>query len=202
MAGSGNKKSSGGAGIKVLIIGIVLIVLVVGYYYYLSNKKGKNDEEENVKATAVQEVLLYNFERNYPQLPKEVVKLYGKITQCFYNEEYTEEELSQMAMQMQKLYDDELIANKTENQYMEDLKWDINLFKEKGTIISSYAVASGTDVDYFSRDGFDFARLHCRFTLRTGTQLSYTDEIFLLRKDSGGHWKIYGWTLADDNNAE
>ena len=101
MAGSSNKKSSGGAGIKVLIIGVVLIGLVVGYYYYLSNKKGKDDTEENVKATAVQEVILYNFERNYPQLPKEVVKLYGKFTQCFYNEEYTEEELRQMAMQIQ-----------------------------------------------------------------------------------------------------
>ena len=49
------------------------------------------------------------------------------------NEEYTEEEFQALAMQIQYLYDDELIANKTENQYLEDLRWDVDQMKEQET---------------------------------------------------------------------
>lgn len=188
-------------GIKVFIIGIILICIVVGYYYHLSNRRDNASGEEEQEITAVQEMLLYNFEKNYPPTPKEVVKLFAEFTQCFYNETYTEEELLQLAEHIKNLYDDELIANKTENQYIEDLKWDINNFKEQEIVISSYSVSASTDVDYFSRDGDDYAKLYCTFTLRKGTQLEVSNEIFVLRKDSNGHWKIYGWTL-DENEDE
>ena len=164
-------KKQSGSGIKVLIIGIVLVCFVLGYYYYLANKKTADSEKTPEKVTAVQEMLLYNFDRSYPPTPKEVVKLYGEMTQCLHNEEYTEEEFVALAMQIQNLYDAELIANKTENQYIEDLRWDINQFKEQEIVISSYAVSSAADVDYFSQDGFDWAKLYCSFTLRQGTQL-------------------------------
>lgn len=194
-----NRKKKQGNGIKLFIIGIILICIVVGYYYYLSNRHREEPEEEK-ELTAVQEVLLYNFEKNYPPTPKEVVRLFAEITQCFYNETYTEEELLQLAEHIQNLYDEELIANKTEKQYIEDLKWDINNFKEQKIVISSYAVSASTDVDYFSQGGNDYAKLYCTFTLRKGTQLQASNEIFVLRKDSGGHWKIYGWTLDKNDN--
>lgn len=195
MAGNKKKKQSG---IKVFIIGIVLMGVVLGYYYYLSNKKQESDEEAPRELTAVQEVLLYNFERNYPPTPKEVVKLYGEMTQCFYNEEYTDEEFIELAMQISNLYDDELVANKTEDQYIEDLRQDVSGLRDQGIVISSYATSASTDVEFFSRDGFDFAKLYCSFTLRKGTKIGSTNEVFLLRKDSAGHWKIYGFTLAEE----
>ena len=195
-------KKQSGSGIKVLIIGIVLVCFVLGYYYYLANKKTADSEKTPEKVTAVQEMLLYNFDRSYPPTPKEVVKLYGEMTQCLHNEEYTEEEFVALAMQIQNLYDAELIANKTENQYIEDLRWDINQFKEQEIVISSYAVSSAADVDYFSQDGFDWAKLYCSFTLRQGTQLGVSNEVFLLREDEQGHWKIYGWTLAEETQEQ
>lgn len=197
MAGS-KKKGQNANGIKVLIIGIILICLVTGYYYYLSNKRQRAAEEAPAKATAVQEALLYNFERNYPPTPKEVVKLYGQISQCFYNEEYTEEEFVQLALQIRNLYDDELIAAKTENQYIEDLRWDVSQMRDQGIVISSYATSASTDVEEYTKGGFKWAKLYCSFTLRKGTSVGSTNEIFLLRKDDEGHWKIYGFKLADE----
>lgn len=194
------KKKQGNPGIKILIIGIALICIVTGYYYYLANKKENAQEEISAKLSAVQEVLLYNFEHNYPPTPKEVVKLYAQMTQCFYNEEYTEEEFLQLAMQVQNLYDEELVANKTENQYIEDLRWDVNNLKNQGIVISSYATSASTDVEEYALDGFQFAKLYCTFTLRKGTRMESTNEVFLLRKDSEGHWKIYGFALADEEN--
>jgi hypothetical protein len=65
-------------------------------------------------------------------------------------------------------------------------------------VISSCAVSSSADVDYYSVDENEFARLYCTFNLRKGTSLGSVEEVFLLRKDQKGHWKIYGFKLADD----
>ena len=186
-------------GVKVLIIGIVLVCLVLGYFYYLTNRKPKQDSKDSVKISAVQEILLRNLDTNYPPTPREVVKYFCEITQSLYGGSYTEEEFLELAMQARRLYDDELLASNNEKQYIENLKWDVNQFKEQEIVISSYAPASGTDVEYFTQDGYSWAQMRCTFTLRKGTQLASSNEMFLLRKDADGHWKIYGWTMDEEN---
>ena len=186
------------SGIKIVIIGVVLLCLVLGYYYYLSNRNKENTEETPKEMTAVQEVLLYDFDKSYPPTPKEVVKRFCEITQCFYNEEYTEEEFIALALLIQELYDEELIANQTKEQYIANLRWDVNQFKEQEIVVSSYATSSSTDVDFFSQDGYEWARLYCTFTLRQGTGLKVTNEVFILRKDEEGHWKIFGWKMEEE----
>lgn len=185
-----NKKSGM---VKGLIIGVVLIGLVGGYYYYLTNKREDKSKEETVKATVVQEVLMRNLDNNYPPTPREVVKYFGELFQCMVGETYTEEEYEKLALQAQKLYDAELIANKTQQQYLDDLKWDINIYKEEEVVISSYSPSSSVDVEEFSRDGYKWAKLYCNFSLRKGTYIESNEEVFLLRRDEDGHWKIYGW---------
>lgn len=194
-------KGKGQGGVRILIVVIILVCLVLGYYYYLSNKRSNKEPEQQVKATAVQEVLMRDLENNYPPTPREVVKYYAEITKCFYGEDYTEEEFRDMALQIQKLYDDELVANKTEQQYLDDLALDVDGLKGQEIVISSFSPASSTDVDEFTQDGYSWAQMLCTFNLRQGTEFKKTDEIFLLRKDDKGHWKIYGWTLADDETA-
>ena len=65
--------------------------------------------------------------------------------------------------------------------------------------ISSYNTSSSTDVYYFTDDGFDFARLYCTYNVRMGTVIQPIEEIFLLRKNLEGHWKIYGWDAASNH---
>lgn len=190
------KKTQGG--VKALIIGIILLCLVLGYYYYLSNKDAGVKDESEVTVTAVQDALMKNLDNNYPPSPREVLKYYGELVQCLHNEEYSEEEFLQLAMQIQRLYDDELVANQTQEQYIQSLTWDINSMKEKEVVISSYSLSSSTDVDRFEMDGYSWAKLNMTFTLRQGKGLDVTEEVFLLRKDAEGHWKIYGWKLAED----
>ena len=170
-----------------------MIGLVGGYYYYLTNKREDRSKEETVKATVVQEVLMRNLDNNYPPTPREVVKYFGELVQCMIGETYSDEEFEQLALQAQKLYDKELIANKTQQQYLDDLKWDINTFKEEEIVISSYSPSSSVDVEEFSRDGHKWAKLYCNFSLRKGTYIESNEEVFLLRRDEDGHWKIYGW---------
>ncbi|MDE6185553.1 MAG: hypothetical protein K2G39_09030, partial [Lachnospiraceae bacterium] len=70
--------------------------------------------------------------------------------------------------------------------------------KEEGVFISSFAPDSSVDVEQFTQDGYSWAQMRCTFTLRKGTKLASSKEIFLLRKDADGHWKIYGWTMDED----
>ena len=139
--------------IKGILIGLVLIALVVGYYFYLSNRKPKEAAEDTeTTVSAVQKLLLKNIDDDYPPTPREVLKLYSDITVCFYSEDYTDEELTQLALQIEKLYDEELIANNTPDQYQKNLRWDIKTMKDKNLRVTSYSVASATDVDYFDEN--------------------------------------------------
>lgn len=187
-------------GIKAIIIFVVLALLIGMYYFHISNRARKGDAEKDVQSTRVQEVLLRDLSHNYPPTPKEVIKYYSEISECFYNESYTEEELILLAEQAQRLYDEELIANKTQEQYLKDLKADIVEFQEAGYTISSYSTSSSVDIENskFKQDGYEWARVYCYYTLKTKSGTARTTERFLLRKDSDGYWKIYGWELVDE----
>ena len=192
-------KKSTKANIRGGAVIVLMIVVMLGYYYYLSNKD-KALQEQNPELTVVQEVLLRNLDTNYPPSPKEVVKYYSEITKCFYNEEYSDAELEQLADKANQLYDDELLENNGWGEYIISLRGDINEFKDNEVTISSYLVSASTDVEKFEDDGYEFARLHCIYTLKQGNYKQDVGQVFLLRKDEEGHWKIYGWDNASNVN--
>lgn len=187
-------KKSGG--IKIIIIGVVLAVLVIGYYFHLSNKTQK-PAEEVVESTQVQNVLMRDLEKNYPPTPKEVLKYFNEISMCFYNEKYTDDELKQLAVKIQGIYDTELIANKSQEQYIEDLQNDIVEMKTNDQSISSYQLPASTDVEFFSEDGDSCARMYCTYSIRQGTSMIQSRLVFIMRQDEDKHWKILGWDLDD-----
>ncbi len=186
-------------GLKGTIIFVLLIFMLIGYYFYLSNRH-KDAAEESAESSQVQDVLLRDLSRNYPATPKEVLRYYSDLTECFYNGERSEEELTALADKAMELYDEELIRNQT-TEYKEKLKEDIDKFHTMKIEISSYKTSSSTDVDYFTKDGRECAGLYCVYTLRSGSNLQYVEEVFILRKDESGHWKILGWDRADNAGA-
>lgn len=189
------------AGKKGIIIFFVLLFLIVGYFYYLSNRPVSQPEEavsEIEVMTATQRVLARDLSINYPPTPREVVKYYSEITQCFYNEEITDDDIYALGMKARELYDAELVANQTEADYIDSLKFDIQDFRSKNRTIASYEPSSSLDVETFSEDGFEWARLYCNYGVKQGEILYNSNTVFILRKDDTGHYKIYGWKLADE----
>lgn len=184
--------------ISIIVIGIILVAVVVGFAFSL-NHRTKAAAEADTQVTAVQKVLMRDLERNYPPSPKEVVKYYAEITKCFYNEEYTDEELTQLAEKIQGIYDDELVANKSQEDYLNDLSSEIADMKKNNWTISGYVLSASVDVEEFVENGYSCARLYCTFNVKRGTNGPVSSmEQFVLRKDENGHWKIYGWDLVDD----
>lgn len=189
-------------GTRGMICLLALILIVVGYYYYLSNKSHKKAQEENVVISNAQNLLLRDLDRNYPPTPKEVLKYYLEITKCLHNEQLAEDELTDLANKLLMLYDDELAANKSQDAYLTDLKSEISTFRDNDYAISSYSVSASTDVEEFKEDGYSFARLYCTYYIRVKTSMQNLNEVFLLREDDNGHWKIYGWQQVTEEEME
>ncbi len=180
-------------GIRGMLVFLFLICLLVGYYFYLSNKVGGDEEEAEI--TKVQEALLRDLSRNYPASPKEVLRYYSDLLQCLYNEPCSEEELEQLADKAMELCDADLVSYQS-GEFINRLKSDVKTYKDQDIQISSYKTSSSTDVEYFTKDGKECASLFCSYTLRKGTTLQVLEEVFIMRKDEDGHWKIFGWDEA------
>ena len=189
--------------IKAAILMIIMVVLCGGYYYYLSSRNSQNNSERNAQdqateMTAVQELIARDSYREYPTTPVQVLKYYNEITACFYNESYSEDELSKMATMIRNLFDAELVANQSFENYLSSLKDDIAVFKSGNITIYNCEVTPSTDVEYSEHDGYSCAKLNCVYTLKSGTVYQTTKEVFIMRKDPDGHWKIFGFTLAEE----
>lgn len=178
------------------IIVMVLIVAVVGYYCYLVNRSNRSAQENT--PTTVENVLLRDLENNYPPTPKEVIRYYNDIVKCFYNEGCSQEELQELARKARGLYDQELLDHNEWDTYIFNLEAEIQDFKNNNRKISNISLAASTDVDEFTQDGFRFAKIRCGYNILQGRESSSTVQVYLLRRDGDGHWKIYGWDLAEN----
>jgi len=192
------KKKNNQNPVKIVIIAVIMIALVVGYYFHISNKT-QAPAENNVVISQVDDVLLRNLENDYPPSPKEVVKYYAELSKCFYDGGYTEEQLKALALKSRELFDDELRANQTDEQYLSDLKGTIADYKQKDIRISSYSTSSSVDVSYSESPKGELATLYCMYNLRNGSTMMSSNHEFILRKDSKGHWKILGWMLEQNS---
>ncbi len=190
------KKNTSKNTTKVAIIFLVLIVAVVAYFAYLSNKS--REVEDEAAMTAVKLVLSRDLENNYPPTVKEVMKYYADIQKCLYSQECLDEEAEQLGMKARALFDDELLAANDVTNHLLALKSEITSFQEDSRQITAASVASSANVDTFTEDGYEFARIHCIYTVLDGGQSNLVDMVYLLRRDGNRRWKIYGWDLAQN----
>lgn len=190
--------------IKTMILIVIMALLVVAYFFVINNRM-KPVEDTATKISAVDELLVMDLNSYYPKTPKEVVKLYCEITRCFYAEDYTDEELTKLAQMSRQLFDRDLVANQTEENYIRSLRGEIANYRGMNRVVSSYSVSSSADVQYYTYLGDEWAQLVAMYSIRTGTKIEPSKERYLLRKDGTGHWRIYGWrleSLQDESGEE
>ena len=102
-------------GIRIVGIAIICIGIIVGYYYYLSNH-GKKDVENSTEISKVDEALSRDLAKDYPPTPREVVKFYNKLLQCFYKEDCSNSVIVELGGQDRLLMDDALLAHNPKEQ--------------------------------------------------------------------------------------
>ena len=189
-----NKK---GRGRFVLIVFAALIVFLA-VFYFVAN--GKRRDEGLQKLSATEATVQRDLSINYPQTPKAVVRYYAELSQCMYDPSNSEEEVQEIAKQSRYLFDDELKAQQTDEQYLASLKTTIAAFLNDNRRIVSFTISPSSEVVYDTLDIGDVASLYCTYTMQKGP-VSYSDpEHFLLRRDSEGRWKILGWQSSSAEN--
>ena len=182
---------------------LVVIVGVVGVYALMAGKA--KDDQNNAALTAVEKVLSRDLSTHYPATVKEVVKYYTDIQKCYYAEDTRDEDLEALGMKARDLYDAELLEHNPVEDYLINLKTDVQQFQSNKRTITSVSVAGSVNADYFQEDGYEFARLNCTYYYMEGGVTRSVDIIYLLRKEKK-LWKIYGWdnakNLQEQDNAE
>ncbi|MBE5914548.1 MULTISPECIES: DUF6715 family protein [Pseudobutyrivibrio] len=187
---------------KVLRIGIAVICmvsLVVGYYAYLSRRNDSVSADDSVELSEVQAIISKDFDKNYPATPRAVVKWYNRIITAYYAEDFTQDELEQMADQARKLMDDELLQYNPKDTYVASLNLEIEDYHNRQRVIVSSSVSESGEVQYKKINGYECAFVSAYYFVREGSSYTRTYEDFCLRKDSNGNWKILTWRLSTED---
>ncbi len=190
----------GGAG-SAIIKSVVLIVLgalvVLGVYMALTRTK-KTPTEETYVSTVVDEFTTMNLEKNYPASARKVVELYIRTMQVLLKEQYDDQQEDKMVALIKGLMDDELLANNM--NFEKDIKDEVDRKKSEDNSISNYEVLQKREPDEYKTNGRWMCKVDCIYYMRMGTQGTVTvDYTFILRRQEGtGNWKIYGWTLKEE----
>lgn len=185
---------------RVVIAVVIMVFLVVGYYFYLSHRDvtgGKQEQTVKAQGNAIAaEIAVRDLDSNYPETPREVLKLYAKITQAYYASDTTETQIEQLGAQARKLFDQELRSKQKESEFIEALKADVKNYHSLKRYISDYKVDSSSNFEFKTINGQSYAIGTVLYYVREGNNLDNAYHSYKLRKDEDGKWKILYWELS------
>ena len=175
--------------VGITIVATLCIALICVGYYFL---KKEGAASENEALTKVQKITTLDLEKEYPETPREVVKLYNKIISAFHQEEYTQEELEKMCQVAYELMDDELQANNPFDSYLISVQADVELYEARKKEIVQTDVCDSNDVLYKtdSATGEDLAYVSASYFVREDKEYTNTYQMYVMVKDEDGKWKI------------
>ena len=181
----------------IFIMAILVIAVGVGFWQIMESKRAQSKNEEKSKIEEVNEIIEKDFEANYPGTPREVVKMYSRISSCCYNQELSDDELVLLVEKMRELFDEELLAANPTEKHIEELKKDAEKYHEAKRTISSNTEDKNSSVEKKNIDGKEYASLRASYLVQeSNSGYTKTYEEFILRADDKKHWKIVGWQVV------
>lgn len=187
---------------KLIIVMLIVTIIVLAFYYKITNKNNTNHADIKKSKTEVEKLIDKDLENSYPGSPREVIKLYSRIIKCFYELDLTEEQLDALTIQIRKLFDNELILNNPNDEYLEDLKSEIMEYNEDKRVIVNYMIQKSSLVEYSKSESEDYASIIASYTLREKDDRNKVYEQFILRQDDKKNWRILGWKVVDSIDIE
>ena len=192
------KKRMGTTGFTTIIL--LIVIAGLGYYTYLNNQAG-NKQDPAVKSEQ-EKLLNYDFEKDYPKTARETVKLHCSYLKNAYNDAFTEDELFIVNKNIRQLFDEELLAVNTEDQQLQGMKDEIQLYKDKKQRFVSFTLAEGSQIQYNTENNIEYAKMKVTLALNIDSTAVSVEEAYILRKDTKGKWKILGWQALNNSSSE
>ncbi len=183
----------------IIVMAILFLVIIVSYYFIRTSTKPlfRMDSENN---SEFDKLLAKDLENNYPSTPREVVKLYSRITKCLYNQDLKDEDIDKLSQVQRALLDEELINNNPNDKFLIDLKTEITAYRKASRTIMNYSVQSNGDINYWDKNDESFASVVTSSSLKEGADYTKIYQKYILRKDKDGQWKILGWEPTKEIN--
>ena len=183
--------------IRTIFITAIMAMLCIGFFMYLSNREpSQTATEKDLAKQEVDNLTTIDIEKNYPESPKEVIKLYARITKAYYKGDLTDAKIEALGKQARILFDSELKGTQTDSEFLKALKADIESYKSAGRYVSDYSIEDRAMVNYSTFQGRKYAFIVMTYTLRENDKLIVSRTKYTLRQDDKGRWKILFWELA------
>lgn len=191
------------------IIITILVVLCVGggifgFWYVQNHSKSSVESDEDL--TEVQKITTMDLEKNYPETPRAVVKLFNRILKSYYDGEYNDEEFKELTQKAWELFDAKLQANNgTAEEYQKAVKAEADSYKDRNRTISQTDVCDSDKVQYVDEKNTEtgkkdkIAYVSASYFVKEGISFTNTYEKYVLRKDENGKWKILVFYQIEKN---
>lgn len=186
---------------RIVILAIVIVAAICTAFYIVNNNSKKESAKE-AELTEIQKITTRDMEKDYPATPREVIKFYNRIVKCYYSNNYSDEELGQLADQALSMFDDDLLKKNDKDSYIESVKKDVTQYEEDNKSISQTDVCDSNDVKYMTDNGDDIAYVTASYFIKNGGSYTKTYQEYVLRKDDDGNWKILTFYKIEGESSE
>ncbi|MCR5684758.1 MAG: hypothetical protein K6G81_04955 [Lachnospiraceae bacterium] len=192
------KKSNGIAGTIIALI--LMAAIIIGFYLMITRDKREGKLEPNVEVSEASTLLARDLSKDYPQTPREVVKLYCRITKCLYNEELGDKQIEDMVGMLRELYSDELLAQNPADDMVGLVRGEIKHYQSSKMTINSYSIDDSGDIVYNRNIKPAQAVVNIYFTIKEEGVFNRAYEEIMLVEAEPNKWKIMGWRESKDTS--
>ncbi len=120
-------------GLITFLILVVLVVLGVLAVYYQYMKKLQLQDTVHTPTTETEKLVAKDMDAGYPETPKEVIKLFGRINQCVYNKKLSDDDFSTLVGKLRVLYCESL------QKKIHRIRWKVRFRQRRKNILRKNA---------------------------------------------------------------
>ena len=184
-----------------IIFMVLFAGVVIGLFFLITRNKNKDTKEIPATSSEADVLIKKDLDWEYPVTPREVLKLYCRITKCLYNDDLTDEQIKKLVSKLRNLYTFELQENNDEDDQIKLIKGDRAEYKKDKKTIFQYTVEKSENISYIETKAGNTALIEMYFTIQAGANMNRSFEEFSLVQEDSGRWKIAGWKLSEKEMA-
>lgn len=176
----------------IVVCAILCVAIICGGFFLVKHRTNEQLNQES-ELTEVEKLITKNMNTSYPETPREVIKLYNRIITAYYKEDYSKEQLSQLADHVLAMFDAQLLEVNPRESYLSQIQADIDNYKKNKKWIAHSDVCDTNEVEYVKKDKEELAYVVSSYFVRQDSERTKTYQEYVLRKDEFGQWKILGF---------
>ena len=171
----------------VVLVSLVVLGALAVYYQYM--KRQQMQETVHTPTTETEKLVAKDLEMGYPETPKEVIKLFGRMNQCIYNKKLSDDDFSSLVGQLRTLYCDDLKELNSQEKMESDIEEEKETYQSQNRKIINYNIDEEQKYQYKTIDGVQMVYLKFSYFIRADSNYNTVNWYAILVKEDD-KWKI------------